>query len=292
MDIRQTGSDVGGFSRDRRFFHVDCEKGELNNRVKGCRTLECELKSFFSFAATALPEADLGIDFSQWHARIANLRNQWPDINELESCNGINPNVVMHLASGGMDFIKAYVTDVGQHQMWAAQSLELTSDQRFLTSGGMGSMGFGLPAAIGAAIASGPTLLIAGDGGFQCNIQELQTIKRNNLPVKMIVLNNGCHGMVRQFQESYFNSRYQSTLWGYDTPSFKLIAEAYGIKASYVNKLNDLGNAISDLYADLNAPFLLEIAIDTGTNAYPKLAFGRPFGEMEPLAKPLEMEGT
>jgi len=153
-------------------------------------------------------------------------------------------------------------------------------------------MGFALPAAIGAAIAGGPVVVIAGDGGFQLNIQELQTVARNKLPLKIIIVNNQCHGMVRQFQESYFSGRYQSTLWGYSAPSFFEIAKAYGIAASSVSNCNDVEAALSVMSRDPQSPYLLEVLLDTMTNAYPKLAFGRPFGEMEPLSKPLEMEGT
>ncbi|MEI8123396.1 MAG: thiamine pyrophosphate-dependent enzyme [bacterium] len=153
-------------------------------------------------------------------------------------------------------------------------------------------MGFGLPAAIGAAFSGGPAILIAGDGGFQLNIQELQTVARNHLPVKMVVMNNHCLGMVRQFQESYFNGRYQSTLWGYDTPDFQRVAEAYGIPAGKLENANDTASALAKLSATPDSPYLLEVSLDVMTNAYPKLAFGRTFGEMEPMAKPLEMEGT
>jgi len=176
--------------------------------------------------------------------------------------------------------------------MWAAQSLDFEEHQRFMTSGGMGAMGFALPAGIGAALASGPVVVIAGDGGFQLNIQELQTITRNKLPVKIVVINNHCHGMVRQFQESYFKGRYQSTLWGYDAPDFVKVATAYGIPAKTVEREEDIESALILMSADSQSPYLLDVSLDTMTNAYPKLAFGRTFGEMEPMAKPLEMEGT
>jgi acetolactate synthase-1/2/3 large subunit len=198
----------------------------------------------------------------------------------------------MHMLSRHTSYANAYVADVGQHQMWAAQSLDFEPHQRFVTSGGMGAMGFALPAGIGAALASGPVLVIAGDGGFQLNIQELQTIARNRLSVKIVVINNHCHGMVRQFQESYFKGRYQSTLWGYDAPNFVKLAEAYGIKAGLVDKNEDIESALKSFSLHPREPYLLEVSLDTMTNAYPKLAFGRAFGEMEPLAKPLDMEGT
>jgi acetolactate synthase-1/2/3 large subunit len=176
--------------------------------------------------------------------------------------------------------------------MWAAQSLELGEHQRFLTSGGMGAMGSGLPLAVGAALAStGPIVLIAGDGGFQLNIQELQTVARNELPIKLVVLNNGCHGMVRQFQESYFQGRYPSTLWGYSAPSFTRVAEAYGIPASRVEAPKDVSLALAELWST-DGPHLLEVAIDVRANAYPKIAFGHPISEMEPFATPKALEAT
>jgi len=137
---------------------------------------------------------------------------------------------------------------------------------------------------------SDPIVVVAGDGGFQCNIQELQTVVRNKLPIKIVILNNQCHGMVRQFQESYFEGRYQSTLWGYDAPNFAEIASAYGIPARTLSEPADSADAVEWLWKDLDSPSLLQVMVDTYANAYPKLAFGRPITEMEPLAKPTPME--
>jgi acetolactate synthase-1/2/3 large subunit len=290
IDIRQTGSDLAGFSRNRRFFHIDCDTNELNHRVTGCTTWAEPLDSFLTSAVSALPAAAGARP--AWHAELAQLRQQWPDTRELLTATGINPNGFMHALSRHTLFATAYIADVGQHQMWAAQSLDLQPNQRFMTSGGMGAMGFALPAGIGACLAAGPVVVIAGDGGFQLNIQELQTIARNRLPVKIVVINNHCHGMVRQFQESYFKGRYQSTLWGYDAPDFIKVAQAYGIEAARVEQPGDIEAALAHLSADPQKPYLLEVVLDTMTNAYPKLAFGQKFGEMEPMSKPLEMEGT
>lgn len=200
----------------------------------------------------------------------------------------------MHKLSYYSKKITAYVVDVGQHQMWAAQSLDLESHQRFLTSGGMGSMGFSLPAAVGASLASlknKPVMVIAGDGGAQLNIQELETIKHNKIPIKIVIINNQSYGMVRQFQESYFNSRFQSTVWGYSAPSFEKLAKAYGIEGRRINKPEEIEKALVWLNEDLTKPSLLEVMIDSSINVYPKLAFGKKFGEMEPQVKPTEMEG-
>jgi acetolactate synthase-1/2/3 large subunit len=291
LDIRQTGADTEAFKGARTIYHVDCEPGEINNRVVGCEAIEAELPAFFEVASWATGASG---DHAAWVAELGDLRRQWPDTSELKDIKGINPNAFMHELSKVARDTAAYVVDVGQHQMWAAQSLDLEPHQRFLTSGGMGAMGFGLPAAVGAAMASpgSPVVMIAGDGSFQLNIQELQTVVRNALPLKMVVLNNHCHGMVRQFQQSYFDERYPSTLWGYSTPDFAKVAEAFGIAGRAVGAPAELAEALEWFWSDPLVPALLEVTIDTLANAYPKMAFGLPMTEMEPLAKPIAMEST
>ena len=194
---------------------------------------------------------------------IAELRQAWPDEAELRGTPGINPNQFMHELSAVAGAASAFVVDVGQHQMWAAQSLRLRSGQRFLTSGGMGSMGFALPAAIGVAIAATdrPVVVIAGDGGFQSNIQELETVHHHRLPLKIVVLNNRCQGMVRQFQEAYFEGRYQSTFWGYSAPDFEHVAQAYRIAARTIEKPMDVSAAVEWLCLDPSQPALLQVMI-------------------------------
>ncbi len=289
LDIRQTGADTEAFTAGRTIHHVDVDPGEVNNRISGSEALIAPL-------AVAIPALiEVAADFptggrAGWAEEIAELARRWPDTGELPGIEGINPNQLMHQVSNAA--AAAYVADVGQHQMWAAQSLELRGEQRFLTSGGMGAMGSALPLAVGAAVASGaPVAMIAGDGGFQLNIQELQTVARNELPVKMVVLDNGCHGMVRQFQESYFDGRYQSTVWGYSAPPFVAVANAYGIPAHRVEEPGEVAGAVAEMWA-ATGPYLLEVAIDLTANAYPKIAFGHPISEMEPFVAPRAMEST
>jgi len=208
----------------------------------------------------------------------------------------INPNIFMHQLSAASTSASAYLADVGAHQMWAAQSLEISDGQLFLTSGGMGAMGFALPASIGASLALNkqPVVVIIGDGCMQLNIQELQTIVRNKLPIKMIVMNNRNLGMIRQFQDSYFESRYQSTYWGYTAPDFEKIAAAYGISAKTISRPDEVDAAVNWMWNTNNEknPVLIQVMVDPHTNTYPKIAFGKPITEMEPFAKPIEMEGT
>ena len=293
LDIRQTGADTT-FIENRKIYHVDCESAEVNNRVKGCEAIITELSQFFQQFKGVVSETVFNLP-NDWITYINELKQTWPDIKELTP-TGINPNVFMHLLSSKSHQAKAYLADVGSHQMWAAQSLELTKEQHFLTSGGMGAMGFSLPAGIGASIAFNKqaVVVLVGDGCMQINIQELQTIVRNNLPVKIIVLNNRTLGMIRQFQDSYFESRYQSTYWGYSAPDFSKVAEAYGIESKTIENQNEIEAAIDWFWTAENAtkPQLLQVMIDPHTNTYPKIAFGRPITEMEPFAKPIEMEGT
>jgi acetolactate synthase-1/2/3 large subunit len=148
----------------------------------------------------------------------------------------------------------------------------------------MGAMGYSLPAAIGASITMGdiPVVAIAGDGGFQINIQELQTIRRNNLPIKIVILNNHCLGMIRQFQDSYFDSCYQSTVWGYNTPDFAKVALAYSIESFLISKPEEIETGLAKLWEYPTQPFLLEVSLDIHTNVYPKAMFGSQITKMEP----------
>jgi acetolactate synthase-1/2/3 large subunit len=289
LDIRQTGADTDAFIAGGKIHHVDVDPGEINNRVGGVEALVQDLAPALADIAAAATASEPG-DHAEWMAEIAELRERWPDTGELPGIEGTNPNQVIHQLAHPS--ASAYVADVGQHQMWAAQSVELQGEQRFLTSGGMGAMGSGLPLAVGAAIESGaPVVSINGDGGVQLNIQELQTLARNQLPVKVVVLNNGAHGMVRQFQESYLEGRYQSTVWGYSAPDFVAVAAAYGIPGRQVTEPDEVEGAIAEMWAH-EGPYMLEVAIEMEANAYPKIAFGYPISEMEPFVAPKAMEAT
>ncbi|MFI5398669.1 MAG: thiamine pyrophosphate-binding protein [Candidatus Binatia bacterium] len=291
LDIRQTGAQVAAFSAGRIICHVDVDEGEINNRLQGCQSIVSHLEPFLTGLAEAAATRRRP-DRAAWIAEIRDLRAQWPDTAEL-TVPGINPNAFMHDLARASGQAGVFVADVGNHQMWAAQSLELEDHQKFITSGGMGAMGFGLPAAIGAAFATHqPVVLIAGDGGMQVNIQELQTVTHHRLPIKMVILDNESLGMVRQFQQSYFQERYVGTAWGYSAPDFAAVARAYKIESLTVSEPDSLRAAFERTWAMPGDPFLLHVKVDVSANAYPKIAFGRPMTEMEPFAKPVEMEGT
>jgi len=296
LDIRQTGANTKDFKGDRIIYHIDCEEAEINNRVLGCTKVVADVEDFLTEANSYFLNNKISnSSYTGWLEEIQTLKQQWPDTNELkDKIKGINPNAFIHQLSKASKNSTSFLADVGSHQMWAAQSLELQPHQTFITSGGMGAMGFALPASIGVCFANKkmPVVCIAGDGGFQLNIQELQTIVRNKLPIKMIVLNNRCLGMIRQFQDSYFDGRYQSTYWGYNPPNFEAVAKAYTINSCTINNENEIEEGLKKCWSELNEPFLLQIMIDPHANAYPKIAFGHPITEMEPFVKPIGIEST
>ncbi|EHQ27732.1 thiamine pyrophosphate-binding protein [Mucilaginibacter paludis] len=293
LDVRQTGADTK-FIENRKIYHVDCDSCEINNRIKGCVPIVTTLDVFFKQFDIAAQNTFFNNN-TNWLIHINNLKSKWPDTSELNP-SGINPNKFMHRLAAISQKAFAYLADVGSHQMWAAQSLQLNKGQLFLTSGGMGAMGFSLPAAIGASITANkkPAVVLIGDGCMQLNIQELQTVVRNDLPIKIIVLNNRTLGMIRQFQDSYFESRYQSTYWGYSAPDFEKIAIAYGINAKTIDHPEEVENAVAWLWEgeNENRPLVLQVMIDPQTNTYPKIAFGKPITEMEPFSAPIGMEST
>ena len=154
-------------------------------------------------------------------------------------------------------------------------------------------MGCALPMAIGASFAQpGKTIIaIAGDGGFQLNIQELQTVYHHDMPIKIILFNNSCYGMVRQFQEQYFEGRCQSTVIGYSCPDFQEVVSAYNIPSMKITQNNEISNALEKLFNNMKPEFL-EVRIDADFKVNPKLSVNRPLEDQDPLLSRQELESN
>ncbi len=282
LDVRQTGADVEDFARKARIVQIDIDPGQLDNRVHAdlniCATAESFFRAF-PLSSTIFPELD-----RNWVAELAQQseRAQFDEYADWKISPGELFRKLNHVfAKQTVD----YVCDVGNHQMWAAQNLRLSAGQTVHYSGGMGAMGFAFPAALGIALESGrKTVVITGDGSMQINIQELDTLKRMDLDVTIIVMNNAMLGMVKNFQDMYFNGRNQSTQKGYSSPAFVDIAAAYGIVARRIGNSTEM-DSILPLIANHKGPMLIEVMMEDATECRPRLTFGSKLDEQVPHIK-------
>ncbi|MCE3203598.1 thiamine pyrophosphate-binding protein [Paenibacillus sonchi] len=278
LDSRQTGTRPDTFGRAAKKIHVDIDYNELNSKVEATLAVKANLNDFLTRINSELTGFNKP-DITDWLKSIKRLKNLYPTYSFYPEENEIEPNRFMELLSSKSGHFGAICLDVGQHQMWASQSFKLSQSQRLLNSGGMGAMGFAVPAAIGATLATGDeALVIAGDGGFQLNIQELDTIVRLNLPVKIVVMNNSSLGMVRQFQDLYFEGRQQSTV--NPNPSFIDIVSAYTIPAFQMNSMIDLQQL--ENFLNTEGPAFIEVILEKKTEVHPKLVVNRPIEDMYP----------
>lgn len=282
LDSRQTGTRPETFARVARRVHVDVDAVELNAKVPVELAINCDLSVFLTRLTAALQEAT-GTDLSSWYRTIEKYRTRYPTRSKEGEFAGIEPNRFMELLSTGSAPGDIVCLDVGQNQMWAAQSFQLKEGQRMLISGGMGAMGFSLPAAMGAALAEpgSNVLVICGDGGIQVNIQDLDTVVNHRLPVKIFIMNNGCLGMVRQFQDMYFGGRQQSTVIGYGCPDLTGIAEAYGLRVFTISEASDAAATIA-LAMATDGPAFVNVFLEQTTCVNPKLVVNRPIEDMSP----------
>jgi acetolactate synthase I/II/III large subunit len=279
LDFGTIGADVNAWGKGRTIYQVDCDPGEMG-RVRTAHTIVSDLGEFCR-SALELARDHGPLSRPQWTQRLEELRQAWPDTNELGDCDGINPNVLARELSAASPADCDFVIDAGQHLWWTAQSFQPKLGQRFLPSLGLGPCGYSLPAAIGVALGSHrPAVVVVGDGAFQFNIQELQTVVRNRLPIKILLLDNQCHGSVRQFQEENLESRYPTTVIDYDTPDFTRVAEAYGIRSGEVSEPDGVSDALSWLWEEPMEAALLRVEIPMLLNVYPNVPFGAPLNVM------------
>jgi len=272
LDIRQVGSNRKNFAPNADIIRFDIDKNELNLRVHENEKQFCvDLDT----ALTAIEAISIKKNYSSWISICNEIRELLSKFDKTSISN------LIEKISEEIPDDSIITTDVGQNQVWIAQSLKLKSKQKVLFSGGHGAMGYSLPAAIGAYYGSGGKNIycFTGDGGMQMNIQELQFVVRENLPIKIILLNNNALGMIRHFQEMYYNSCYFQTKseGGYTAPNFAKIAAAYGILSRRIN-LDEVQKIKWNEGSEL-----LEIMLQEDTYVTPKLEFGKPNQDQEPL---------
>jgi len=292
LDLRQTGNDTSIFAREATIVHVDIDKYELNHRVKAEIAIRSDAKIFLKSILDRMGNTNIPPK-TNWLTAIRKYKNKYPSIKNYRTTNYVNPNLLLEKIYENVSDGSVLSLDVGQNQIWAAQSYKPKNNLRVITSGGMGAMGYALPASIGAATFAnnGNVLCISGDGGIQMNIQELETIKNKSLPIKIFVLNNKCLGMVRQFQDFYFEERNQSTVVGYSAPSFTDIAKAYNIDATTIESNSEIDSKLKKILNTDN-PVLADVKIDSKSSVEPKLLVNEPIEDQHPYIDEQELKDS
>lgn len=260
FDDRVTGK-LNEFAPNAKVIHFDIDTAEINKRRVADAAILGDLK--VNLPALAIP---LSIGAWQEECKQMKVNFAWDYNHPGES---IFAPAVLKEVSDKMPKNTCVTTDVGQHQMWAAQHMLFDDPSNFLTSGGMGTMGFGVPAAVGAQV-SRPTdciIAVSGDGSFMMNVQELSTIKRFQLPVKIVLIDNAKLGMVRQWQDLFFNGRLSETDLA-DNPDFVMLANAFDIKAREITKKSEVSDAIEEMM-NHEGPYLLQVKINAQDNVWP-----------------------
>jgi acetolactate synthase-1/2/3 large subunit len=285
MDSRQTGNPKT-FARAAKVIHVDIDDNELNNTVKATLAIHAHLSGFLTSALAASAQAASGRS-AAWKKYLVEVTAEFR-IEESGHDALVNPKEFLRrlavLARGD----EVFTADVGNHQMWAAQELRIQKGQRFLSSGGLGTMGFAIPAAIGAWFACRPRPVVAlvGDGGFQMSLPELETIVHNRLPIKIVVFNNNILGLMWHFQnENFVGGGHPATEEGYSCPDIQKIAAAYGMTSRRIADTAAIDEATAWLL-QTDGPALLELAVDPSWAGYPKVKPGNPIeGQLPEIDK-------
>ena len=275
FDDRVTGN-LKHFAPNAKIAHIDIDPAEIGKNVPTKIPIVGDAKEVLK--QLLLQEGEVG-DYTKWHEKLAVWKQEYP-LWYQNSADVLKPQKVVELLHKYTNGDAVVTTDVGQHQMWVAQYYTFNNPDRWVTSGGLGTMGFGLPSAIGAQLANKDKTVVAvvGDGGFQMTLQELGVIRELNLPVKVVVLNNQSLGMVRQWQEIFYEERYSHSLIP-NQPNLMKLAEAYDIKGLQASTEEEAHAALKEAM-ETDGPVLLNFFVAPKENVYPMVAPGKGLHEM------------
>ena len=262
------------FAKNAKIVHIDIDGAELNKTVNSVHGLRGDMKLTLQKLLPLIEK----VERPEWQAHIDELREK--EAAGQDKRPGMTPTNVLNKLNTYLKANTPVATDVGQHQCWAAQYVNFKQTRRFITSGGLGTMGFGMGAAMGAQMGSGErTVLITGDGSFGMNLNELATAVANKVPLVILLMNNGVLGMVRQWQTLFFNKHYSNTMLDARQTDFVKLAEAFGADASRALTLEELDEALEKAFS-CDGPYLIDCAIDKDEFVLPMLP---PGGSMDDI---------
>ena len=276
FDDRVTGK-LEFFANNAKIIHIDIDPAEIGKNV----TIDVPIVGDVRLVLEELLRKLRPGNTVKWLKQIESWQNEYPlPIGSNNGTSTLKPQFVIRelsRLSGGNTIV---ATDVGQHQMWSAQHFVIREPRAFITSGGLGTMGYGFPAAIGAKLAAPDkkVICITGDGSFQMNIQELATAVYNKIDITIALINNGCLGMVRQWQDIFYEKRYSYTSMA-GSPDFVRVAEAYGAKGLRASDEKTATAAITQAMTE-KGPVLIDFVVDPEENVYPMVAPNRPINEI------------
>jgi len=294
FEDRVTGN-LDGFAPGAVVSHIDIDPSEIGKNVKTHIPIVGDVRSVLADLIEAVEPRPVG----PWNRTIREWRDRHPLVYNQDPADEILPQYVIDRINRWIDPGAIIATDVGQHQMWSALFIRHRSPRSFLSSGGLGTMGFGLPAAMGAALGcpGRQVVLISGDGSIQMNIQELATCAVNRIPVKIVVLNNSCLGMVRQWQELFYNAAYSKiclkekpdcrpacsgqrpdcphSYW----PDFVRVAEANGLPGFRATKPGEVDDVLRRGFG-ADGPVLMEFAVKNSENVFPMVPGGKAINQI------------
>jgi acetolactate synthase-1/2/3 large subunit len=280
FDDRVTGK-LSAFAPHAKVIHIDIDPAEIGKNVPPLIPIVGDAKNVLTALANELRGLEWSPEHtSDWHAKLAGWKEQYPLHYEEPSDGSLAPQFVVEEIDRVTESEAIVVTDVGQHQMWATQYYTYTFPRQFISSGGLGTMGFGLPAAIGAKVGRPdmPVVDISGDGGFQMTMQELATAVNYDIPVVVAILNNGYLGMVRQWQDLFWNKRYSFTCIEVQ-PDFAKLAEAFGAVGMRVTEEDQVEDALREALA-AGRPAVIDFAVSKEENVFPMVPAGQTLQEM------------
>lgn len=264
LDERQIGYVQGDFAPNAKIIRVDVDEFELPRKVESVK-IHSSVANFLD----KMQNVKIASDCASWLELLQKWKKDFTSVNDKET--EVSANGFIRFVSENATANTIFCADVGQNQMCTAQAIYLDNGKKLLNSAGLGSMGFSLPAATGAAYADSGSVIVSfnGDGGLQMNIQELQTVKRDNLPVFVIVLNNGCLGMIRKLQENMFDKRYYASVKGFSSPDFCRVAEAYGLPSCKISSVSDYAKVMDFMKKNKNGLIEVELPMIMQANPEP-----------------------